>query len=201
MSKREQKWHTELNTTFSILFWEKARRFCASINFENPLKWLQFQILRNSLQTNLIVSHFVRTVSPECQYCQLSLETISHLYWLCPIVSQFINEASLFICSSGLNFQPTQIQFLFGYLNETFDTPKNYLILWLKKFIWSSKFRNANLSVSGFKNYHSYVLSDLKNIYELKKEPAKFTEWNTLFNLVESAINEDQNARHVPPQV
>ena len=37
MAKREQKWHTELNTQFSITFWERARKLCASINFENPL--------------------------------------------------------------------------------------------------------------------------------------------------------------------
>ena len=63
---REQKWHIELNSTFSIFFWEKARKLCASIKYENPLKWLQFQIIRNSLQTNAIVSHFIENVGPEC---------------------------------------------------------------------------------------------------------------------------------------
>ena len=57
---REQKWHMELNQTFSISFWEKARQLCASINFENPLKWLQFQV------------HFIRNVNPECYYCQFT---------------------------------------------------------------------------------------------------------------------------------
>ena len=38
MVTREQKWHTELDKTFSVFFWEKARKLCASINYENPLK-------------------------------------------------------------------------------------------------------------------------------------------------------------------
>ena len=55
MGIREQKWHVELGKTFSVYFWEKARKLCASINFENPLKWLQFQVLRNSLKTNALI--------------------------------------------------------------------------------------------------------------------------------------------------
>ena len=115
MTLREQKWHAELNTTFSIIFWEKTRRLCASINFENPLKWLQFQIVRNSLQTNYIVSHFIRSVNPECFYCGLSSETISHLYWFCPIVSDFLKEIFPFICNLGLDFKSTHTQFIFGF--------------------------------------------------------------------------------------
>ena len=197
MGIREQKWHTELNKTFSISFWEKARQLCASIIYENPLKWLQFQVIRNSLQTNKIVSHFIRNVGPECQYCQLTFETISHLYWLCPVVSHFLNESFNFICSSGLNFKPTREQFIFGFLNESFNTPSNYLVLWLKKFIWKNKFKNEiNLSVAGFKNYLLFVLRDLKKIYNLKNKPAQFSEWNDLFILLEADNHEDH--RHGP---
>ena len=80
MVLREQKWHTELNTIISFTFWEKARNLCASIKYENPLKWLQFQIIRNYLQTNFVVSHFLQGVNPECQYCLISNETISHIF-------------------------------------------------------------------------------------------------------------------------
>ena len=55
---RENLWHLELNQHLSVQFWDNAKRLCASINFDNQLRWLQFQIVRNSLQTNYIVSHF-----------------------------------------------------------------------------------------------------------------------------------------------
>ena len=203
MNKREQKWHTELNTRFSITFWEKARQLCAAINFENPLKWLQFQIVRNSLQTNIIVSHFVRTVNPECYYCQIAPETISHLYWFCQIVNNFIREICIFICSSGIDFNPTQIEFLFGYLDKNYNTPQNYLILWIKKFIWKCKFKeNRNLSMMGFKNYLSQVLRDLKSLYEIKNKPANFAEWNDLYVLLEpAAVDHDGLQLQLQPQV
>ena len=202
MAKREQKWHTELNTQFSITFWERTRKLCASINFENPLKWLQFQIIRNSLQTNLIVSHFVRTVNPECHYCQISPETISHLYWFCQIVNNFICEICLFICSSGIDFNPTRTEFLFGYLDKNYNTPKNYLTLWMKKFIWKCKFKGENsLSVTGFKNYLLQVLRDLKKMYEKNDKPANFVEWNDLYMLLEPPTVEDDDGLQLQPQV
>ena len=194
MAKREQKWHTELNTQFSITFWERARKLCASINFENPLKWLQFQIIRNSLQTNLIVSHFVRNVNSQCYYCQIDPETISHLYWFCRIVKNFICEICVFICNSGIDFNPTRNEFLFGYLDKDYNTPKNYLTLWMKKFIWKCKFKeDKSLSVTGFKNYLLLVLSDLKKIYEKNNKPAKFVDWNDLYMLLEPPTVEDHD--------
>ena len=182
---REQKWHTELNSNFSVNFWDKSRKLCASINHENPIKWLQHQIVRNSLQTNLIVSHFIQNVSPECQYCQNTPETISHLFYLCPIVKQFLNDIFALVSSTGLQFTPTRDQFLFGYLDQTFNTPSNYLVLHLKKFIWNAKFKTPiNLSMVGFKNYFKNILFDLKLIYELKNKSAEFHVWNDLLALL-----------------
>ena len=201
---REQKWHTELNSTFSIFFWEKARKLCASIKYENPLKWLQFQIIRNSLQTNLIVSHFIANIGPECYYCQLSNEQISHLFWLCPIVSRFLEEVFDLITEYGILFRPTKLQFLFGYLEEAYSTPRNYLTLFVKKFIWNCKFKSdGGLSIVGFKSFLVYILGDIKKMYEITNKPAYFDEWNDLFvHLIASLnpLNPDQHGQP-PPQV
>ena len=50
--KRENKWHEELGCLFSVDFWNSTRKLCANIKLDNKLKWLQYQIIRNSLQTN-----------------------------------------------------------------------------------------------------------------------------------------------------
>ena len=77
--KRDEKWH-------SIDFWKSARRLCSQISIDNKLKWLQYQILRNSLQTNHIVSHLITSVSSQCQYCNRS-----HLFWSCEVVQSFFH--------------------------------------------------------------------------------------------------------------
>ena len=181
---REDKWHQEINARYSIQFWDNARRLCTSIRYDNPLKWLQYQILRNSLQTNYIVSHFIPNITRECQFgCQMD-EKVSHIFWFCPIVAVFLNDVFNFISKTGLNFQPTREQFLFGYQNLQFNNPKNYLALVVKKFIWTSKFKFGNLSMVGFKYYLKSVLSDLKVLYNLKKNENMFDVWNNLFNIL-----------------
>ena len=96
--KRERKWHGELGTIYSIDFWNKTWYFCASICIDNRLLWLQYQIVRNSLQTNYIVSHFIRNVSAKCHYCQdsNSNELISHLFYSCNVVKLLLDEVSAF---------------------------------------------------------------------------------------------------------
>ena len=101
MGAREQKWYGELGVLDSVDLLKKSRKLCASINLENPIKWLHFHIIRNSLQTNYIISHFIQNVNPECKFCQLSTESISHIYWICLIIGQFFEQAFVFICNAG----------------------------------------------------------------------------------------------------
>ena len=105
------------------------------------LKWLQYQIVRNCLQTNAIVSKFMRHVPKTCSYCQGpdSVELISHLFWSCPVVSNFLNDVFTFISSTGTAFLPSQVQFLFGNTNYEAYQTQNYIPLILKKYIGQTK--------------------------------------------------------------
>ena len=164
---------------------------CASINFDNQLWWLQYQIVRNSLQTNYIVSHFKPNVSPTCTYCRNldnldwnpnNLEKISHLFWTCVNVCKFLGLVFRFICSTGLVFETTKSQFLFGFPDEGFSNPRNYIRLIIKKYIWQTKFKTTNLSLVGLKAIIKSYLIDLKYIFQLKDKPDQFNEWNIVFN-------------------
>ena len=202
IGKRDEKWHLELETVLSVNFWDKARQLNSTINFDNPGKWLQYQIIRNSLQTNYIVSHFIRNVSPLCEYCGLENEKISHLYWFCRNVRTFLNESFQYIRSTGTDYEPTKLEFLFGFPSESFGHPKNYLSLLIKKYIWKSKFKNAILNIVGLKNHLKMNLCELKIIYDIKEEAIKFNEWILLYSdlcqEVQHALNDVQAQ---PPQV
>ena len=124
---RDEKWHVELQAIHSVDFWDGIRKLNASISFNNNIKWLQFQIIRNSLQTNYIVSHFIRTVSHLCKYCNNFSEKISHLYWDCVYVKTFLNETFQYISSTGLLFDPTKTEFIFGNHKVPFYHSTNYL--------------------------------------------------------------------------
>ena len=64
LSRREQKWQEELDCTFSVEFWNRVYQLTADIKYENKIKWLQFQINRNSLYTNIKVNKFKPYISP-----------------------------------------------------------------------------------------------------------------------------------------
>ena len=182
---RETKWHQELNLQYSICFWDKARKLCASIDFDNPLKWLQYQIIRNSLQTNYIVSHFMPNISPICSFCNLqtSFEKISHIFWFCTKVMSLLQELFALISSTGLPFSPTKEQFIFGYHDKGFYQPENFISLVTKKYIWANKFKDANLLMTGLRNLLKMYVSDLKSIFVLKCKPEMFNDqWNTILN-------------------
>ena len=149
--KREDKWHKELDCVMSVDFWNSTRKLGTKIYFDNKLKWLQFQIIRNSLQTNYIVSHFKVNVSQKCQYCQESNELISHIYWSCRIVQSFLSLVIDFFAELDVDFTPNRSQILFGFLDLDISHPKNLICLIFKRYIWVTKFKNCNLSITGFK--------------------------------------------------
>ena len=186
MNVREAKWHDELGTTYSIYFWDKVRLLCSKIDFDNQLKWLQFQIIRNSLQTNYIVNHFKPNVLKHCSYCKNPNfdELVSHLFWFCPYVSQFLRDIVAFIDTSDIDFNPTKEQFLFG--NDKFQpySPQNFICLVLKKYIWRTKFKTTTLTLVGFKPQLKNYLCDLKYMFQYKNHANQFDEWNTLFEML-----------------
>ena len=142
--------------------------------------------MRNSLQTNYIVSHFQANVPPTCTYCANpdNSEKISHLFWSCLKVRDFLDEVSTFVCSTGLDFTLTRNHLLFGIHDEKFFSPKNYIILIIKKYIWITKFRSKVLNLVTFKSLLKSFLDDLKYMFAVKGMPEIFDEWNTIYDLL-----------------
>ena len=182
MHLRELKWHNELGSQFSINFWNNSRRLCANITFDNNLKWLQFQINRNSLQTNYIVSHFKRNVSQKCQYCSDFDELVSHLFWTCRVVKTFLNEVFILFSNINFDYNPSKTQMLFGFHDLPFSHPKNYITIIIKKYIWATKFKSCQLNLNVFKSLLKSYIIDLKYIYVMLKKENNINEWNTILN-------------------
>ena len=59
----------------------------------------------------------------------------------------------------------------------------NFLSLVIKKYIWRSKFKNAILTMDGFKALLKLYLCDLKYVFEIKNMSDKFNEWNPVFKV------------------
>ena len=179
---RDQKWHLELQSYYDISFWNKVRLLTSKLSLNNNLKWLQFRINRNSLQTKYITSHFIAGISPLCEYCGGEEEKISHLFWLCPVVKQFLINVFQYVENLGMTVNPSMKDFLFGDVRVSFEHPRNYLPLLIKHYIWKTKFLNAVLNLKGFSNFLKDCLNELKIMYEIKNKNSLFNEWVLLYS-------------------
>ena len=87
LTKSEAKWHSELECTFNIDFWNNTYTLAANIKNDNRLRWFQYQINRNCLFTNYRVNKFKNHISPLCNFCSHLAgvphhnELVSHLFF------------------------------------------------------------------------------------------------------------------------
>ena len=113
LAQRESKWHTELNCSFGSDFWNRTHSLAAGIKNENKMKFLQYQINRNSLFTNYRVNKFKNHKSPNCQNEEVTLsfplfDTTDHLWSMTCEVHIYIRASlpsvlSLYFCFKTLD--------------------------------------------------------------------------------------------------
>ena len=157
---RESKWHLELGTVLGVDFWNKAYSFTAEIKNNNYIKWLHYQIVRNSLFTNYRVHQIKRHISPLCTACS-AIENVSHVFWDCDLVWQFWQEVQVWLQQFNVSSTITKNMVLFGFHKESSSSKINVTLLLGKTYIWKNKFRDTALSINAFKklikNKHKFV--------------------------------------------
>ena len=175
LQKRERKWEEELQAIQGLNFWGKCYELNTNVFFVNKLKWVQYQITRGTLKTNKIVSTFKADVSINRTYCNLEVETISHLFYECDIKS-FIIEVYEYFFNIWVDIRliPAKKDFIFGFRNIYAYSSNNLLARYIKLFIW--RFRcfknelNLNLLAYGTDKRLSY-LADISVNLEIQNPP------------------------------
>ena len=191
----ENKWHTVLGTNLSVDFWDKSWRLHASIKDNNFAKWIQCQILRNSLFTNNRVAKFKPSVSDQCDFCAEHVENPYTLFWLCRYTQQFWTEVQLYLLDFNLNLPHSRLPILFGIQSEGYDSVLNTIILLGKRFIWASKQKKVLPNLEHFKNLLKDYLYVLRVCHTITNTTNLFDDqWGRIvLNLA------GQDATEVPP--
>ena len=196
LKDREDKWHQELSCTLGIDFWNSLYSRTANIKNENRIKWLQFQINRNSLYTNVKVNKFNFQVSPYCTFCRLTdsnnlnLELISHLFHGCTYVQNFWNEVKDWLLTTNINLNIDVKTILFGDMNNDINSVTNSVILYAKYFIWKSRLKNQSLLFTSFLRYLRYNIECLRDAFILENHVEKFTPWTSLYDSIIALLSE-----------
>ena len=183
LESRESKWHQELGRICSVPFWNKTYQYWAGIKNDNRIKWMQYQIVRNFQFTNYRVHKFKPHVSPLCSYCNEAEERISHLYYRCQVVLNFWKAVKLYLSDLGYSISLSEHSILFGDKKETPHSMLNIIILWVKHYIWTTKFKNTHPSLNNFKIVFRKRLQDLKELCDTYEEfKHNFSRWNVIYN-------------------
>ena len=153
---------------------------------------MQFQINRNSLYTNYRVNKFNAQVSPFCTFCQQdpsivpSIEKIAHLFYDCHLVQYLWTEVGDWFGSLAIDLPLSRTNVLFGIQNQLITSVPNYVILYVKYYIWITKQKQHHLSMVALKNFFRAKLNDLKNVYLYQDRVVMFDQWiNVYENLLD----------------
>ena len=191
LGDRETKWHQELNCILGTDYWNKVYSLTASIKNGNKMKFLQYQINRNSLFTNYKVNKFKNNISPFCSFCtgadennQQYFEHISHLFYDCSFVFKLWQDVASWIRTFNFDIPLEKKKIMFGIQEQNISTVPNHLILYVKSYIWKSKFHGQNPTLNSFKTYLKNKLEDLKNACLYENKNIKFEPWSNIYESV-----------------
>ena len=192
LSTRESKWHNELGCTFGIDFWNKTYNLTSNIKYENKIKYLQYQINRNSLFTNYKVNKFKRHISPFCSFCIQAqnpvtpCELVSHIFYDCDYVLNLWQEIINWLKTLNINIPLDRKALLFGLSDQASTSVQNYLILYTKYFIWVTKFQTKQLGFDSFRTFLKNKLEDLKRAYYYENKERCFEPWLLIYECLVS---------------
>ena len=180
-SRSEGKWHSKLNTTFSVRFWDSVLKLPAKNLLSNKMTWTQIQINKHLLPTNYTVNHYDQSVSPLCSFCTQHSEELHTLMWSCGVVRQFWSMVANLLANFYPEFELGRKEALFGDAKTAGDSVLNTILSLARYFIWKQKFTSKKLDEIDFILYIKDHLSLIFNCKKITGKEGQFLkEWEII---------------------
>ena len=113
-----------------------------------------------------------------CSFCSVTVETISHLFWDCPITQRFISQLQNIILDNKIEI--TRCLFLFGS-TEKLTKSYNFIFLLPKYFIFSARNNHSSLYLSAFNEMLKQIkITEQYMSVETKKFLTQTNNWNQI---------------------
>ena len=152
-SKAEEKWSTELNK--QDINWKKVYTNTFSSTIDNELRNFQYKYLTRIVPTNKTLFKYGIKNSNLCDFCNMNIETLSHLFWECPRVQEFWNNISKLLQSVeiniNLNFETISLGISENTQNQRHKIG-NFIIIFSKRFLFRTKYLKEIPNYAMFKN-------------------------------------------------
>ena len=173
-SKSENKWHTNLDSTLSVTFWDRILKLPKKFLVPNKIIWTHIQINKHLLPTNYTVNHYDQSVSPLCSFCSLHPEKLYFLFWDCPVVREFWDMIANLIANFDQKFALGRKEALFGHAQSGGETALNTILALARYFIWKQKFTTKILDEVNFINFTHAQLQTIFDCQKLKNSENNF---------------------------
>ena len=180
-SKPQQKW----NETFlnSNLNWKAIFLAAQKSTIDIKLRNFQYKHLMRIIPTNQFLTKCHKTSSTLCDFCNMEIETLSHLFWECIYVQEFWTSLRNFLNHIHMNIDITLKTATFGLCHQTKNKTqqaKNFIIFQAKYFIFLSKQRKNKPNFNQFRPFISSKIYIEKEIALSNDKLDLFEEkWNT----------------------
>ena len=148
----QEKWASYFET--ENLKWDTIYSNVFTSTIDTKLRNFQYKYLFRIIPTNKRL--FTQNIANSnlCDFCNMDIETVQHLFWECNKVQIFWNNFHKFINNTNIQMQITYKTISFGWCEETFeDKLKNFIIFYAKYYIFLNKCHKTIPSCDLFKHY------------------------------------------------
>jgi hypothetical protein len=181
------KWHHIFGIEFCDKWWENVYLLPVKLTMDTGLRYFQYKIFLFILTTNKHLVIYGIKDSDKCEFCHLFSEDLMHLFWLCKHVQTFWDTVINWIfLKTNLRLQINAQTIILGNPNfSKKDNIINLILLIAKQYIYKSKCKSQQLTLTGFQNsLNMYYYID-KYISGINNRAIQFKEkWNIWTKLI-----------------
>ena len=136
---------------------------------KNNLRSFIFNFTSQTLYHNAMIAHFVLDHDPSCQRCDFGKlrpaprETISHIFWDCPRISEILNDLNTIISNGVLSYEELKTTIFLGCSNPiTFNIETTNTICYIVMYyIFSTRNNRQVYNTSKLKQFLFYHTSGM----------------------------------------
>ena len=184
--KAQQKW----NDTFpdEDLNWKNIYTTLQKSTNDIKLKNFQYNFLMRIIPTNQFLAKCQLVSSTLCDFCNMEIETIAHLFWECTHVQEFWTSISRFLqhCQriSDVNFKTIVFGLCHKFGNKGIQMI-NFILFQAKYYIFLSKHQKNIPTLGHFQHYLSYRIQIEKEIALIHDKLENFeNKWKTVLEVL-----------------
>ena len=170
------KWNVSFN--FDLSQWNAIFQAPFISLRESKVQYFQFRFIHRILGTNKLLWRMNLRENSLCSFCGIQDETLDHLFWECPVVSNFILDTEQEIL--GQQFILSKQDFYFGYKTMS-KHPYNFLIFHMKNFIYQKKMAEEHLVKKDFLYRFKFLLRVEEKLKSASKKYLSYDELKSSF--------------------